>query len=57
MNKKTKKLALSSETLRNLDDIGLTQAQGAATDATGACTYCTLNCTICTIHCRSACCP
>jgi hypothetical protein len=52
MNKKTKKLTLSSETLRNLDENALKEAQGAAiTDATIRCTLCTGRCG------GSVCCP
>jgi hypothetical protein len=55
MNKKSKKLTLSSETLRNLDENALKDAQGMV--FTDLCTNVTARCTFCTIHCGSACCP
>ncbi len=58
MNKKPKKLALSSETLRHLDEMALKDAQGAATAGTGMCSECTIACTMCTLRCGgSVCCP
>lgn len=45
MNKKLKKLALSSETLRSLD---LEQAAGGVDTETRACTVCTKPCSVCT---------
>jgi hypothetical protein len=56
MNKKRKKLALSSETLRSLTAPDLGEAVGGATSATvtecsGQCTYCTQGCTNCTAAC------
>ena len=51
MNKKTKKLTLSSETLRNLDESSLKDAQGLDTT-----TKATAICTLCTLRCGSNCC-
>jgi hypothetical protein len=53
MNKKFKRLRLSSETLRTLVGKDLAEAAGgtAATDNTIRCTFCTRQCTLCTAVC------
>ncbi|HYL04392.1 MAG TPA: hypothetical protein VE075_00015 [Thermoanaerobaculia bacterium] len=53
MNKKSKKLTLSTETLRNLNERSLKEAQGmgTTTEVTAVCTMCTLRCG------GSVCCP
>ncbi len=55
MNKKSKKLTLSSETLRNLNENALKDAQGMV--FTDFCTNATAACTFCTARCGSVCCP
>jgi hypothetical protein len=53
MKKTVKKLSLTQETVRCLDDQALAQAQGGvslaacASNATGACSMCTKACSIC----------
>lgn len=55
MNKKKfKKLSLSSETLRNLNETDLHQVAGAAATVAGS--ECTARCSICT-HACSGCVP
>lgn len=61
MKKKFKKLALHTETLRNLNEAELVQAGGASIAESGctvACSVCTVACSLCT-NCKSACvvCP
>jgi hypothetical protein len=54
MNKKRRKLTLSTETLRTLDEPSLREVAGATlaeTNCTGACTACTGPCTACTAAC------
>jgi hypothetical protein len=56
VNKKSRKLTLTSETLRNLNPNDLKEMVGGATVATAICTFCTRGCSGCTIQC-SICCP
>ena len=54
MNKKRRKLTLSTETLRTLDEPSLREVAGATlaeTNCTGACSACTMACTNCTGAC------
>jgi hypothetical protein len=44
MKKKDKKLSLSKETLRSLEDSNLEVAMGAATSANSRCLLCTYTC-------------
>lgn len=56
MNKKFKKLALNTETLRNLNEKDLKNAAGGATEeCTVAGSGCTRDCSMCTVVC-SVCC-
>jgi len=58
MNKKRRKLTLSTETLRTLDEPSLKEVAGgtlADTNCTGACTLCTGACTACTKGCSICC--
>ena len=66
MNKKHRKLTLSTETLRTLDEPSLKEVAGATiaeSNCTGACTAGTIACTACTAACTactagcSVCCP
>jgi hypothetical protein len=59
MNKKRRKLTLSTETLRTLDEPSLREVAGATladTGCTGNCSACTQACSACTIRC-TICCP
>jgi hypothetical protein len=61
MNKKRRKLTLSSETVRNLSEPDHKNVVGgnttlANTDCTAVCSVCTRNCSACTVAC-SVCCP
>lgn len=60
MNKKRRKLSLSSETLRDLNGSQLGDAAGGATtvatDCTAPCTMCTIRCTVCTHACTVCAC-
>jgi len=44
MKKKDKKLSLSKETLRSLEDSNLESVKGAATSANSRCPLCTYTC-------------
>jgi hypothetical protein len=44
MKKKDKKLSVSKETLRSLEDFNLEAAKGAATSAKSNCPICTYTC-------------
>jgi len=44
MKKKDKKLSLSKETLRSLEELRLEDAKGAATSAKSNCPLCTYTC-------------
>jgi hypothetical protein len=58
MKKKFKKLSLTSETLRNLNEPQLKEVAGASlaeSDCTAACSICTRDCSGCTRLCTICC--